>query len=56
MIVGPFMVSQRNTKIAIFLLPTLFFFLMFKTTSILPWYTGIFLALAEFFAMHHVSA
>ena len=25
------------------------------TLTILPWYTGILLALAEFFGMHHVS-
>ncbi len=46
---------QRNTKIFIFLLPTLFFYLIFMTLTILPWYTGILLALAEFFGMHHVS-
>lgn len=28
---------------------------MFMTLSILPWYTGIILAMAEFFGMHHVS-
>lgn len=27
---------------------------MFKTMSILPWYTGLLLGFAEFFAMHHV--
>jgi palmitoyltransferase len=47
--------SDRNTKIAIFLLPTVFFYLIFMTLSILPWYTGILLAMAEFFGMHHVS-
>lgn len=46
---------QRNTRITIFILPTLFFFLIFTTLSILPWYTGIPLAAAEFFGMHHVS-
>ncbi|KAF8233999.1 hypothetical protein L208DRAFT_1264147 [Tricholoma matsutake] len=46
--------SERNTKIAIFLLPTLFFYLMFLTLTILPWYTGLLLALAEFFGMHHI--
>ena len=49
------MFLQRNTKIVIFLLPTLFFSLIFMTFTILPWYTGILLGLAEFFAMHHVS-
>lgn len=46
--------SDRNTKIAIFILPTIFFYLIFMTLSILPWYTGILLAMAEFFGMHHV--
>ncbi|KZS89519.1 zf-DHHC-domain-containing protein [Sistotremastrum niveocremeum HHB9708] len=46
--------SERNTKIAIFLIPTLFFYLIFTTLSILPWYTGIVLAMAEFFGMHHI--
>lgn len=31
---------QRNTKIAIFFLPTCFFYLIFTTFSILPWFTG----------------
>jgi palmitoyltransferase len=47
--------SDRNTKIAIFLLPTLFFYVMFMTLTILPWYTGIILFMAEFFGMHHVN-
>ncbi|KAL6303324.1 DHHC palmitoyltransferase-domain-containing protein [Sparassis latifolia] len=46
--------SERNTKIAIFILPTLFLFLMFMTLTILPWYTGIILAFALFFGMHHI--
>lgn len=46
--------SERNTRIAIFILPTIVFFLVFKTLAILPWYTGILLAFAEFFGMHHV--
>jgi hypothetical protein len=25
------------------------------TLTLLPWYTGIILAMAEFFGMHHVS-
>ena len=45
---------QRNTKFVIFVLPTIFFYLMFMTLTLLPWYTGILLALAEFFGMHHV--
>ena len=39
----------------IFLMPTLFLFLMFTTLTILPWYTGIILAMALFFGMHHVG-
>ncbi|TFY55440.1 hypothetical protein EVJ58_g8245 [Rhodofomes roseus] len=46
--------SDRNTKIAIFTLPTISFFLMFTTLTILPWYTGIILSMALFFGMHHV--
>ncbi|KAG5337091.1 hypothetical protein C0989_010832 [Termitomyces sp. Mn162] len=46
--------SDRNTKIAIFILPTLFFYLMFMTLTMLPWYTGLLLAFAEFFGMHHI--
>ncbi|GLB44417.1 putative DHHC palmitoyltransferase family protein [Lyophyllum shimeji] len=46
--------SDRNTKIAIFMLPTIFFYLIFMTLTILPWYTGLLLALAEFFGMHHI--
>ncbi|KAG6826435.1 hypothetical protein H0H92_015809 [Tricholoma furcatifolium] len=46
--------SDRNTKITIFILPTIFFYLIFMTLTILPWYTGLFLAFAEFFGMHHI--
>jgi palmitoyltransferase len=46
--------SDRNTKIAIFALPTFFFFLIFTTLSSLPWFTGVPLALGEFFGMHHI--
>lgn len=35
-------------------MPTIFFYLMFMTLTLLPWYTGILLAAAEFFGMHHV--
>lgn len=49
------MILQRNTKAAIFILPTIFFYVIFMTLTILPWYTGIILAMAEFFGMHHVS-
>ncbi|KAF8900466.1 ankyrin repeat-containing domain protein [Gymnopilus junonius] len=46
--------SDRNTKIAIFIMPTIFFYVMFMTLTLLPWYTGILLALALFFGMHHI--
>ncbi|KAF8182894.1 hypothetical protein BJ912DRAFT_561132 [Pholiota molesta] len=46
--------SDRNTKITIFIMPTIFFYLMFMTLTLLPWYTGILLAAAEFFGMHHI--
>jgi len=46
--------SDRNTKIAIFIMPSIFFYLMFMTLTLLPWYTGILLAAAEFFGMHHI--
>ncbi|KAH0833938.1 DHHC palmitoyltransferase-domain-containing protein [Lanmaoa asiatica] len=46
--------NERNTKIAIFVLPSIFLYIIFITLSILPWYTGIVLAMAEFFAMHHI--
>ena len=45
---------QRNTKIVIFSLPVIFFYLMFMTLTLLPWYTGVILVIAEFFGMHHV--
>ncbi len=46
--------NDRNTKAAILVLPAFFFFLIFYTFSILPWFTAIPLALAEFFGMHHI--
>ena len=36
-------------------MPSIFLYLMFATLTILPWYTGIILAMAEFFGMHHVG-
>ncbi|KAG9005189.1 palmitoyltransferase akr1 [Tulasnella sp. 427] len=50
---GP--LSERNTKLAIFVLPTIFFYIIFSTFAAMPWFTGIPLAGAEFFAMHHIS-
>ncbi|KAK7055514.1 Palmitoyltransferase [Favolaschia claudopus] len=49
---GP--MSERNTRFAIFVLPTLVFGVVFTTLAGLPWYTGILLAIAEFFGMHHI--
>ena len=46
--------NDRNTKAAILILPAFFFFLIFNTFSILPWFTAIPLAFAEFFGMHHI--
>ncbi|KAH9961433.1 hypothetical protein BGW80DRAFT_1564040 [Lactifluus volemus] len=46
--------GERNTKLAVFFMPTLFLYMMFTTLTVLPWYTGVILAMAEFFAMHHI--
>jgi palmitoyltransferase len=46
--------SERNTKLAVFFMPTIFLYLMFTTLTVLPWYTGMILAMAEFFGMHHI--
>ncbi|KAH8822648.1 ankyrin [Flagelloscypha sp. PMI_526] len=46
--------ARGTPKSPIFVLPTLFFGVIFFTLKILPWYTGVVLAMAEFFAMHHV--
>ena len=46
--------SDRNTHIAIAILPTFLLYLAFKTFELLPWYTAFPLALAEFFGGHHV--
>jgi palmitoyltransferase ZDHHC13/17 len=48
--------SDRNTKLAILLLPTLCLGAIFKTFEIMPWWTALPLAGAEFFGMHHVVA
>ena len=34
----------------------MFLFLIFMTLTILPWYTGVILAMALFFGMHHVRS
>ncbi|CAE6358746.1 unnamed protein product, partial [Rhizoctonia solani] len=46
--------NERNTKLAVLLTPTAFLYLIFKTIDMLPWYSGIPLAMAEFFGMHHI--
>jgi palmitoyltransferase len=46
--------SQRQTKYAIFMIPLIIFYAIFKTLSLLPYFTAIPAAAAEFFAMHHV--
>jgi palmitoyltransferase len=46
---------QRNTKLAVFFMPAIFLYMMFTTLTVLPWYTGTILAMAEFFGMHHVG-
>lgn len=46
--------SDRNTKLAVLLLPTFCLGAIFKTFEILPWWTALPLAGAEFFGMHHV--
>ncbi|KAF8256806.1 hypothetical protein EI94DRAFT_1693750 [Lactarius quietus] len=46
--------SDRNTKLAVFIMPTIFLYMIFMTLTILPWYTGMILAMAEFFGMHHI--
>lgn len=45
---------QRSTKNIIFVLPAIFMYLIALTLSILPWYSGPFLALALFYSMHMV--
>jgi palmitoyltransferase len=46
--------SDRNTKLAVFIMPAIFLYMIFMTLTILPWYTGTILAMAEFFGMHHI--
>ncbi|KAK4704778.1 hypothetical protein P7C70_g1431, partial [Phenoliferia sp. Uapishka_3] len=46
--------SKRTINLAIFALPTLTFFLVLNTLAILPWWSGLLLAFAEFFGMHHI--
>ncbi|KAG0163615.1 palmitoyltransferase akr1 [Apophysomyces sp. BC1015] len=44
--------SKRNTNSIIYILPFIVLGLAFKTLSLVPWYTGLPLALLEFMAMH----
>lgn len=46
--------SKRAVNMAIFALPTFTFFLVLNTLAILPWWSGLLLAFAEFFGMHHI--
>ncbi|KAG1807153.1 DHHC palmitoyltransferase-domain-containing protein [Suillus subaureus] len=39
--------NERNSKFATFILPSLFLYFIFTTLAILPWYTGIILAMAK---------
>ncbi|GAA95868.1 uncharacterized protein L969DRAFT_18289 [Mixia osmundae IAM 14324] len=50
----PRRLSDKQTTIAVLLLPTPVLGIAFKTLDILPWYTGLPLAFAEFFALNHV--
>ena len=46
--------NERHTRMAIYGLPFPMLGLVFKTYETLPWYTGLPLAFAIAFAMHHV--
>lgn len=46
--------SPKKTIIAIFIIPTIAFFLILNTLAVLPWWSGLLLATAIFFGMHHV--
>lgn len=46
--------AKRTVNLAIFALPTVTFFLVLNTLAILPWWSGLLIAFAEFFGMHHV--
>ncbi|EPQ26387.1 uncharacterized protein PFL1_06035 [Pseudozyma flocculosa PF-1] len=46
--------TDRTAKLAVMAVPFTALGLIFATLSTLPWYTGIPLAMAEFFGMHHV--
>lgn len=46
--------NDKQTKIAIFVLPLVTSFLVIKTLEILPWHTGLLLSGAEVFGLHHI--
>jgi palmitoyltransferase len=46
--------NDKNIRVAIFCVPLLSSYLILKTLEILPWHTGIILAAAEMFGMHHI--
>ncbi|KAK0544456.1 palmitoyltransferase akr1 [Tilletia horrida] len=47
-------VSERLTRLGVLLLPLITFSLIFTTQTVLPWFTGVPMAFAELFAMHHI--
>ncbi|KAE8259258.1 hypothetical protein A4X13_0g1138 [Tilletia indica] len=47
-------VSERLTRLGVLLLPLITLSLVFSTQSLLPWFTGLPMAAAELFAMHHI--
>lgn len=52
--IKPRPLSEKNSSLAIGLLPTALLYTAFKTFSILPWYTALPVAVAEWFGVHHV--
>lgn len=46
--------NERNTNIAILLLPLPTFYIIFSLFDLFPWYSAIPFAAATFFGMHHV--
>ena len=46
--------SAYRTTLAIFIGPTITFGVILNTVSILPWWSGVLLAMAEFVGMHHI--
>lgn len=46
--------TTKNTKWAVFLIPTMMVYVALKTFDLLPWYTAGLLVIAELFGGHHV--